>query len=401
MRIVYVQQHFKTPQMAGGSRPYETAKRLAAAGHEVHVVCGSQPALPATRGEPERMNGFLVHVVPVRYNSRMGFGRRIVSFLSFASRSALRVRSLRPDVVFASSTPLTVAIPAIAAKIGRPTRMVFEVRDLWPEVPIAMGILSNPILQRAARALEKAAYRNSEYVVALSPGMADGVARSGFPTSRIVVAPNASDIERFNVPDSEGRSLRSRDPWLGERPLVVYCGSIGRVNGLKYMVDLAHDMMRVNRDVRFLIVGEGPEKEQILAHARAIGVLGANFRIDDPVQKDDLPAILNAATFCSSFVIDVPELFANSANKFFDALAASRPMLINHPGWQAEILSATGAGLQLSRDTRLAADQLNQVLNDPRWLGEASAASRNLAEKEFDRNIIAKRVTSVIEAVGP
>ena len=140
----------------------------------------------------------------------MGYGRRAAAFGRFAAgATAAALRAARPDVVFATSPPLTIALPAMAAARRHRAPLVFEVRDLWPRAPIEMGALRNPAARRAAEAMERRAYRAAAHVVALSPGMADGVAAAGVPRERITVIPNASDLDLFS-PDVDPGDLRER-----------------------------------------------------------------------------------------------------------------------------------------------------------------------------------------------
>src|SRR5690606_7968658 len=133
--------------------------------------------------------------------------------------------------VFASSTPLTIALPGVYAARPRRVPMVFEVRDLWPQVPIAMGALRNPLARCVARALERFAYRNATRVVALSPGMAEGVVSTGYPAEHVVTIPNSADLELFRPDESRARSFRQRHPELGSGKIVLYAGTLGLANG--------------------------------------------------------------------------------------------------------------------------------------------------------------------------
>ena len=322
------------------------ARRFAAAGHDVHVVAtkfNESSFIP--RWSVQDLDGITVHWIPVKYETGMGFNRRMAAFLAFAWLASWRSRRLKPDVVFATSTPLTIAIPGVFATVGRRTPMVFEVRDLWPEVPIAMGELSQPSLRWAAHKLEQFAYRNSAAVIALSPGMARGVERKGVPKDKISVVPNSCDNALFDVPPEVGQSFRDERPWLGDRQLVVYAGALGRANGVGYLATLAHQVCDLDGDVRFLIVGNGPERASIEQLAQQLGVLNKSFFVEDEIPKSSIPALMNAATVSTSVFIPVKELEENSPNKFFDALAAGRPVAINHRGWQSDLIHDNELGI--------------------------------------------------------
>lgn len=398
MRIVYIYQYFTTRSMAGGTRAFEQARRLVDRGHEVHVVTSDTRARrPSGSWYTTLENGIRVHWLPAPYDNTMSYRRRIWTFLQFAICAAARARRLRGDVVFASSTPLTIAVPGLTACALRRTRFVFEVRDLWPEVPIAMGALRSPVTRLMAFALAKAAYQRADHVVALSPDMAEGVLAYGVPAERISVVPNAADLDLF-VPDADSvRAFRHARPWLEERPLVVYVGTFGRVNDVGYLARLAAEVAGIAPDVRFLLVGDGVELPSVTRLASQLGVLGTNFFIEPSVPKGEVPTILGAATLATSTTADVPALAANSANKFFDALAAGRPQAINYGGWQAKILRESGAGTVLDpHDIALAAKELTTRIHDQEWLSRAGAAARELAVERFARD---RLFTTLLRAV--
>ncbi len=274
--------------------------------------------------------------------------------------------------------------------------MVFEVRDLWPELPIAIGALKGAMIP-PAKWLERFAYRNSERIVALSPGMRDGVAKAGYPQEKISIIPNSSDIELFDIPESDGERFRHSFEWLQDHPLVVYTGTLGKINGVSYMAELAAKTWESAPEIRFLVVGNGAEEEMVRQKAQDLGVYLRNFFMMKPVAKQEMPAVLSAATVATSFVVDIPKLWANSANKFFDALASGTPIAINYQGWQEKLLRETEAGIILpAKNLDEAANKLVDFIYDPDRLNTAAQAARKLAETRFNRDHLAKKLETVL-----
>ena len=155
MRIAYVHQYFRTPQDSGGTRSYQIARRLVSAGHQVTIITTDPSSQRADRDwRISDEAGVQVHWLPVPYSNQMPFPQRIRAFFRFAWKSAFRAASVPADVVLATSTPLTIAIPGIATKLWQRIPLVFEVRDLWPELPIAVGALRSPVSKGLARLLE-------------------------------------------------------------------------------------------------------------------------------------------------------------------------------------------------------------------------------------------------------
>ncbi len=397
MRIVYIHQYYCNPQMAGGIRSYEQARRLVANGHTVDVITTDITPGKRTAGWRTTVeDGVTVHWYSVPYSNNMSFARRIRAFAEFMMLATTKAARIKADLVFATSTPLTVAVPGVLAAKLRRAPFVFEVRDLWPEVPIEMGLLRNPAAQKVAGALANFAYRNAEEVIALSPGMAAGVTARR-PATRTVVIPNAADIAMFDVAPEKVQAFRDEHRWLGDRPLIVYTGALGMVNGVGYLVEAAKRMREIDPDIQVLIVGHGKEWESTKALAAEHGLLDSTVRMWEKVPKSELPVILGAATMSTSFVRPIRALWDNSANKFFDALAASRPIAINYGGWQADILNETGAGLVLDpEDATSAGDVLAARLRDDVWLKEAREAAHRLAVERFSRDLLFDRFEAVL-----
>jgi glycosyltransferase involved in cell wall biosynthesis len=397
MRIAYIHQYYRNLGMPGGTRSFELARRMVTRGHEVHIITTDTTGSGDDRSwRRTREHDIDVHWFPAAYSNHMTYARRLRSFAAFAVAAAGKAAALRPDVVLATSTPLTVAIPGILASRRRRVPFVFEVRDLWPEVPIEMGVLRNPLARAAAGALATLAYRSAAEVVALSPGMARGVAARS-PATPVTVIPNAADLELFSVGADAAHAFRAAHPWLQGRPLVVYTGTLGTVNGVGYLVRLAAAVRELDPEVRFLIVGDGKEWQQTRDLAAETGVLDTTLRMWPEVPKAEIPVILAAATMATSVCLPLPCLRDNSANKFFDALAAGRPIAINYGGWQSDVLLGSDAGLVLDPDdVDCAASFLVGHLRDATWLDRAGAAARQLAVEQFSRDLLFDRFDAVL-----
>jgi len=402
MKITYIHQYFKTPGMTGGTRSYEFARRLVERGHEVHMITGD-PGGDRTRISTE--SGIVVHWLPVPYDSAMSYRRRLWAFARFVGRAAAVAGRLRHDLVFATSTPLTVAVPGVYAARRRGVPMVLEVRDVWPEVPIAVGALRSPATRWVARRLEAWAYRRSAHVIALSPGMADSIRRR-FPDVGVTVVPNCSDRALFADADRAGAALREATPWLQDRPLVLYAGALGLANGVDYLVRMAARLAETDPDVRIGILGDGAKRDEIHGLAAHLGVLNRNLFLLGPVAKAEVVAFFGACDLAVSVFVNLPELSNNSPNKAFDAFAAGRPVAVNNGGWLGDLIAATGAGLSLPADDPVgAAAAVAAFLRDPEARRTAGAAASTLARDHFDRDLLfqdfERVLTEAVASAGP
>lgn len=406
MHILYLHQYFVPPDGSGGTRSYEMAKRFVQAGHKVTILTSSA-FFPESYQFKDAVNklsidGINLRILHVPYSNNYSFAKRIQAFTSYVFKSSYDVVKIENvDLIFATSTPLTIALPGVFAKFWHRCKMVFEVRDLWPEIPIALGVLKNPLIVRVSRLLERFAYRNSDHIVALSHGMAKGIIASGYVERNVTVVPNSSDVELFRAESVSADRFRSEYPMIPDSAWVVYAGTLGQANGIDYMVKIASEMLPRNKHIQFVVVGDGKCLDEIKKVADKFNVLNTNFWMLPSIPKNMLPDLLSAATLTSSFVVDVPALWNNSANKFFDAFAAQRPIAINHEGWQADFLRESGAGLVLPPDDAAQAARLiDKFIKNTEGLDRSRSAAARAADEVFGRDLLANRLIQVLEDVG-
>ena len=391
MKITYIHQYFSTPKMNGGIRSYEVAKYLVSKGHEVNVVTSYREMSDLKYWYKTTEEGINIYWLPVPYSNHFNFFNRVKAFLNFAIKSSFKASSFEADVVVATSTPLSVGIPGLYASIRQRVPLVFEVRDLWPTIPISMGILKNSFLIYILKKFESYIYSKSEIVITLSPGMKKGVIKSNYKKERVAIIPNFSDLEMFSNFDK-----KAVQNWNFTGPLIVYTETFGQVNGLSYLVDLAKELDKIESNVNILLVGDGKEFEKITNLAENCNLLNKNIFIQKSIKKLDLPDLLSIADMSSNIVINNEDVWENSANKFFDGLAASKPMLINSGGWQASLIKKYDAGIvTYGLSLKQSAKIITKCLNNNNWKKRTAKNSYNLAKKFFSK----KKLVSDFEQV--
>ncbi len=389
MKVTYIHQYFSTTEMSGSVRSYEIAKQLVIKGHEVNMITSDRRASDSTDWYKTVENGINVYWVPVQYSNHSSFFQRIKAFIEFSVKASFKAASFETDIVFASSTPLSIGVPGLYASYRQSAPLVFEVRDLWPTVPISLGIIKNPILIWALKKFESFVYTQSEAVIALSPGMKIGVVDSGYAEERVAIIPNFSDIDLF--------AMSSNKSWSSNGPLIVYTGAFGVVNGLKFLIELAKELKAINSNVNILLVGEGREFDFISHLAKEYNVLNNNLFIQKPISKSELPQLLSMASMSCNIVINNKEVWNNSANKFFDGLASGTPMLINSGGWQADLIQSYNAGISTYGLTlQESAKKVNELLNDKAWIDKVGNNALNLAKKNFDKISLINGIEEVL-----
>ena len=402
MKVIYLHQYFCTPSMSSGTRSYEMARRLVKKGHKVYMISSKHSHSGIKERNFSIEEGIHVWWLPVKYSNNMNFIQRIYSFIVYCIYAYIIGRKLNYGLVLASSTPLTVAIPGIFLSKIRKVPFILEVRDLWPAIPIKLRIIRNVLLIKLSQYLERISYRLSDKIIALSYGMRDGIINTGINQSKITVIPNGSDIELFNINSISDIRFIDQIDWINtDRDIIIYTGAIGKINGLSYMAFMAEEMIKLNPNVLFCIIGDGVEKDKVNLLAKKLGIMNNNFYMVPKMSKKKLPQILSISTVLTSFVINEKILWNNSANKFFDGLAAGKPLMINYGGWQADLLNEYDAGIVVSPDDPIiGAKKLNNLLSDKQRLQNMGQAGLELAKTVFNRNELYKSFENVLLEVS-
>lgn len=403
MEVLYLHQHFSTPDGAAGTRSYEFARHLVQEGHTVRMIAGqnarSDLARLAGAARVIDVEGIEVRVVGVPYSNAMGFVARVSAFVRFALGSVVEgLRCPRPDVVFATSTPLTIAIPGILLSLLHRRPLVFEVRDIWPESAVATGVLTNPLFIGLGRLLELAAYRKAARVITLSGRMRDRVVGKGdVPASKVAVVPIGTDLDLFVPADGSGaepdgdlkRSLGAEGKFVA-----VFTGAHGRANGLDAVVDAAK---LVGDDVVIALIGEGGQKERLKRRAEMEGV--ERIRFLDGIPKTALAKLLPEAD-CGLMILEPLDVFSTVLpNKFFDYLSAGLPVVVNFAGEVADHVRAWDAGFHtVTPDGAGIARAITALASDGEGRRRMARNARSLAER-YARGRVAGEFAAVLSEV--
>jgi glycosyltransferase involved in cell wall biosynthesis len=405
--VLYFHQYFATRRRSTATRSYELARRLVERGHRVTIVTRDTRMLEAGREKRppgrlvarETVDGIDVLYLNVPYANRYPTPVRLASFTAFTAAAGVAgMLERKPDVVFASSTPLTIGIAGLATARAKGVPFVFELRDLWPAVPVAVGVLKNAAAIRSAEWLERRLYDGAERIVVCSEGSLAELRRRGIPEDKLTLIPNAADLDVFR-PDVADHGFRARHGLEG-RFVALYTGAMGRANGLDQLVDAA-DALRRWGDERVTIValGDGGERPGLEERARALGL--ENLRFLPPVPKDELAGIVGAADVTLTIFAPYPILETTSPNKFFDSLAAGKAVVVNLDGWLRRLVEENDAGIWVpAGNAEALAGALSALAANPEGVARMGQNARALAEREFGRDEMADRLAGTLEDVA-
>lgn len=389
MRVLYFHQHFSTPKGSAGIRSYQMARNLVRNGHQVTMLCGSYGGgntgleTPFIRGKRTgQVDGIDIVEFDLAYSNADRLVKRSLTFLKFALKSIGIALRADYDVVFATTTPLTAGIPGIFARWLRRKPFVFEVRDLWPELPKAMGVITNPIVLSLMGALEWISYRSAHRCIGLSPGIVDGIVARGVSRDRIAMIPNGCDMEIFG---------QASEPWRPQSIetsdfLAIFTGTHGQANGLFAILDTARELQKRGRkDIKIALVGDGKLKPSLQDRARNLGL--KNIVFHEPVPKEKLAGLMKSANVGLQVLANVPAFYyGTSPNKFFDYISAGLPVVNNYPGWLADLIQEYNCGFTVSPEDPIEfANALEAAAKSSNILKTKGENALTLASERFDR----------------
>lgn len=395
MKILYFHQHFSTPKGSAGIRSYAMAQAFINNGHQVTMVCGSfgagqtgltQPFVKGTRRGV--VDGIDIIEFELPYSNSMSFLQRVKIFLSFAFKSIKVALTEKYDVVFATTTPLTAGIPGIAAKWLKRKPFVFEVRDLWPELPKAMGVIRNPVILSLMSMLEWVSYRSADRLIGLSPGIVQGITKRGVAPEKVALIPNGCDLNIFAGEHESWRPAQVAESDL----MAIFTGTHGLANGLDAVIAVATELKKRQRDdIKLVLVGDGMKKKDLQLQAQKLELNNVVFH--DPVNKDKLAGLMASADLGLQILANIPAFYyGTSPNKFFDYIAAGLPVLNNYPGWLAEMIEEKQCGFAVPPESpERFADALEKAADNREELKNMGVRARELAREEFDRVKLSQR----------
>jgi glycosyltransferase involved in cell wall biosynthesis len=405
MRVLVIHQAFGSPGEPGGTRHWELGRYLAQSGDQMCVVTSqinyasskrwrSGPGRFCEEANESGVRVLRVLGLPILNRS---FTWRVVALVFFAVTSlwvAWRVRSV--DVVMGTTPPIFQAVSAwLVAKLRRKP-FLLEVRDLWPEFAIDIGVLRNPLLIFLSRWLERFLYSQADHILINSPAYRDYLEGRGIPSNKISLVPNGADVGMFR-PDADGSAYRKALN-LEDKFLVVYAGAMGMANDLVTILNAAA-RLRDHADVHFVLTGDGKERSTLRREAEELHL--HNVTIASPVAKSKMPEVLAAADVCVATLKNIPMFTTTYPNKVFDYMAAGRPTVLAIDGVIRQVLERSEGGICVppGNDEALA-DAVLQLYQAPALRARMGASARQYVITHFDRKQQAEEFRSILRRMA-
>ncbi|MBX7234800.1 MAG: glycosyltransferase family 4 protein [Caldilineales bacterium] len=416
MRVLLIHQAFVGPGEAGGTRHYELARHCA----DEHGIRFTVVASPVSylsgqtsgRAGVEDYDGVRVLRAYTPATLHRSFVWRIIAFLNFMITSGwLALRSGPADVVMGTTPPIFQAVSAWATAAVRRRPFLLEVRDLWPEFAIDMGVLKNPIVIVLARWLERFLYARSTHLLVNSPAYRDYLIAKGIPPAKITFIANGVEAGMFDPDPDQGQGFR-RAWGLEDRFVVTYAGALGAANDIPTLLKAAKRLSersersqrsdRFDRDARpihFLLVGDGKERANLEA-------LTAEWQLDNvtftgPVPKAAMPEVLAASDACVAILQDIPMFRTCYPNKVFDYMAAGRPTVLAIDGVIRQAMEAAQGGIFVRPgDDEALAAAITRLAAAPDRAKAMGEAARRYVLQNFDRRQQAEQFAALLQRLG-
>jgi glycosyltransferase involved in cell wall biosynthesis len=405
MHILLIHQAFAALDEPGGTRHHELARFLVSKGHRVTVIAspvsyltGAAPPSPppsSAKMGGDSGGGITILRAYTYQALHKSFVHRVFAFFSFMVSSfftGLKVKNV--DVVWGTSPPIFQGVTAWLLARLKGARFLFEVRDLWPDFAIAVGVLKSPTLIKLSLWLEKFLYRRADRMMVNSPGYVAHVTGRGARSVELI--PNGADPEMFNPLDN-GQAFR-RSNFLKNKFVVLYAGAHGISNDLAVVLDAANLLEQDSR-IQFVFLGDGKEKENLIAYAKELGLKNVTFL--PPVPKTGMAAALAGADACLAILKPLDEYKTTYPNKVFDYMAAGRPVLLAIDGVIREVVEAAGCGLFAQPGDPAALAEAARTLAADRDLSlKMGLAGRAYLETHFSREAMAEKLERLLAAIA-
>lgn len=389
MKILLLNQAFVSPDEPGHTRHFEMAQFLRARGHELVIVASDLNYQTGQRTVARRglfaeqiIDGVRIlraYIFPALHRS---YFWRIISFFSFMFSSiwtALTVKDA--DIIMGTTPPIFQAVSAWVVALIRRKPFLLEVRDLWPEFGVSMGVLKNPIVIALARWLENFLYARATHILVNSPAYKEYMLGKGVPEKKITYIPYGTDVDMFN-PDVDGSSIRKK-LGLENKFVVLYAGALGQANDIDTILRAAQ---RLNDDskIRFVLFGDGKERARLESESRRMNLSNVIFAGVCP--KKEMPLVIASSDVCLAILQDIPMFRTTYPNKVFDYMSAARATVLVIDGVVRDVIESSDGGVfvQPGNDEQLA-DTIRDLSNAPQRVKQMGLNARAYLVKHLDR----------------
>lgn len=403
MNIMFLTQYFPPEVGAPQNRIFEFAKRLKKNGHDITVLT-AMPNYPkgeiydGYKGKKfliEDMDGIRVIRTSIYATKSTSFIKRLMNYFSFTLSSVFkgpRGIDKKIDVIIVESPPLFLGWSGYRLSKKLHAKYVFNVSDLWPESAIKLGVLHNKLMIRLSVWLEEFSYRKADIVTGQTMGIVENISKRGFDKKTYLVT-NGVDLSLFGM-DKVNKDFIKENSLEGKF-VVGYAGIHGLAQGLQTIIKAA-DILKDYDDIRFVFIGEGPEKPELIEMKERLGLKNVLFLGVQP--KKNMPGIVSSFS-CAVVPLKKLDLFKGALpSKMFETLASNVPIVLSIEGEAQRLIESADAGICVEPENeREISDAILKLYNKPELREKMGSNGRSYIEEHFDREKITRRFEEILK----
>ena len=404
MHILFLSHYFPPEVNAPASRVSENAKRWVKTGHQVTVLtCAPNhpkgipyPGYENKLCQMEDWEGIQVVRVKTFLSANKGVKKRILNYLSYmAAAIILCGRAGKVDLVVSTSPQFFCGMAGYFVSRLKRVPWVLEIRDLWPESIVAVGALTNATIIRSLEAVETFLYRHAAHVIAVTHAFKRHIQERGVPEKNISVITNGADLAQFK-PQVRHNKFRSNHR-LDGKFILSYVGTHGMAHGL-YTVLKAADRLRSRKDILFLLVGDGAERDGLLIAKEKMALNNLLMLSQQP--KNKIPEIIAASDGCMVLLKDTPVFRTVIPSKIFEAMAMQRPIVLGVEGESKAIIERGQCGLCIEpeNDEQLA-EAAVRLADDRQLAKKLGDKGRCFVQTFYSRDVLAAEYGIILEKI--
>jgi len=390
---------------APSARVYELSRRWVSQNSEVIILTGfpNHPTgvIPEDyRGKSflrEDVDGIKIIRTYIFATANKGFIKRILSYISFMFSSIIQGTgtSGKQDVIIASSPQFFVGIAGYIISRLKSIPFIFEIRDLWPESIVQLGLLKSKFVISILEWIEIFLYKRAAHIIAVTDSTVDILVKRGIQKEKISVIKNGVDLKLFNYQDNQ-TSLKDKYGFK-DKFIVSYIGTHGLSHALDKVLESA-ELIKDKKDIVFLLVGEGAEKEklQIVAKEKSL----SNVVFVDQINKSQLPDYYALSDIVLVTLRKLPLFKHVIPSKLFEIMAMKRPIIISVDGEARKIVENANSGIFAEPEKPIELkNTINEFYEDSDKRKQLGENGRNFVVENFNRDKLADNYLTIIKNV--
>lgn len=405
MNILIIYQFHIHPKDAGITRFSQFAKYWADSGHKVRIIAGMVNYLTGKKLKEYQRKLFVKEIegknieVLRTFTSVLGyrtFWGRLFSYFSFIKSSFVAGLFSKADVIIVVSPPIFIGIVGYLLSCIKRKPFIFEIRDLWPDEAIEMGIIKNKLMIKLSHWLEKFLYRKAKLIIGVTPGFREFlINKKKVDSEKITIIPNPADLNLLK-PQNKNNWVRQKFNWQ-DKFIVLYIGAHSMVYNFSPVIETAKNLKNKNSNILFVFVGDGKQKPVLIEKAKKENL--KNIQFLDPIPKKQIGDFINASDVCIATLKKMNLLKYIYPAKLFDYMACAKPIILAMNGVSKELVckqAKCGICIEPENATEFEKAVIG-LYNNSNKIELLGKSGYNFVRQNFSDRILAEKYINILE----